>query len=66
MLSPSTALFMDPEGGAGNCDQGLLNYRDMGNPYYEANLFFPCLPEWRIFNLQGDRECMSGPSYEPR
>lgn len=58
LLAPSTVLYVDVEDESyGNCCcGGLLNYVEDDNDFFEENYVYPCLQEWRIFNLQGDRE----------
>ncbi|CAB1107829.1 unnamed protein product [Ectocarpus sp. CCAP 1310/34] len=57
MLAPTTVLIFDiSDGNTGNCVGGLLDYTDEDNEYLEENLVYPCLEEWRIFNLQGDAD----------
>ncbi|CAB1108242.1 unnamed protein product [Ectocarpus sp. CCAP 1310/34] len=57
MLAPTTVLYFDiSDGNTGNCVGGLLDYTDEDNEYFEENLVYPCLEEWRIFNLQGDAD----------
>ncbi|CAM9477978.1 unnamed protein product [Ectocarpus sp. 12 AP-2014] len=56
VLAPTTVLYFDIlDGNTGNCVEGLLDYTE-DNEYFEENFVYPCLEEWRIFNLQGDAD----------
>lgn len=60
VLAPTTVLYFDIlDGNTGNCVEGLLDYTE-DNDYFEDNFVYPCLEEWRIFNLQGDGESKQG------
>lgn len=57
LLASSTVLFLDADDGAsGNCVGGVLDYVEPGNENFQEDDMYPCSEEWRIFNLQGDRE----------
>eukprot|EP00752_Nemacystus_decipiens_P008203 g7336.t1 len=55
VLAPSTVLYVDVDNGAfGNCADGILNYFVNSVPEFQHSDVYPCLPQWRFFNLQAD------------